>query len=112
LLGQGKAATNQDDIRPFPSPSQGRALKRGTLCYVVTSCRASPAARRAVGKIVEVVAGPYERHNGGRLGVYYDVCHRGTTLYCQADKLRPINDPDLDLGEHCGPTAPRDGSLH
>jgi hypothetical protein len=33
------------------------------------------------------------------------VRHQGLVFYCQADKLRAINDPDADIGE------PQDGSL-
>jgi hypothetical protein len=80
-------------------------LKRGTLCYVVSDCRASPSARGAVGRIVEVVAGPYERPRGASTATCYDVRHQGLVFYCQADKLRAINDPDADIGE------PQDGSL-
>jgi len=82
-----------------------RALKAGTLCYVVTSCRASPVAARAVGKIVDVVAGPYDRGGAGRGAPCYDVRYKGWVFYCEASKLRAINDPDVDIGE------PSDGSL-
>jgi hypothetical protein len=80
-------------------------LKRGTFCYVVTSCRASPVARRAVGRIVEVLTGPYGRGQGHTVATCYDVGYQGLVFYCQADKLRPINDPDIDIGE------PHDGML-
>lgn len=84
---------------------QRLSLKQGTLCYVVTSCRASPSATAAVGKIVEVVAGPYERsRKDGRI-TCYDVGYHGVVFYCDANKLRPINDPDADVGE------PQDGTL-
>ena len=75
-------------------------LKRGTFCYVVTTCRASPAAARAVGKIVEVMRGPYDRLDAGSPAAAYDVHYQGVTFYCHADKLRPINDPDADLDAH------------
>ena len=39
-------------------------IRIGTLCYVVTSCLASPASRCAVGKIVEVVSLPSVRAFG------------------------------------------------
>jgi hypothetical protein len=79
-------------------------LKQGTLCYVVPSCRASPPARAAVGRIVEVMAGPYERAPGGGRMTCYDVLYRGLIYYCRADKLRAINDPDADIGEPQGGT--------
>jgi hypothetical protein len=79
--------------------------KRGTFCYVVPSCRASPPARQAVSRIVEVIAGPYERPQGDGSATCYDVRYRGLLFYCQADKLRAINDPDADVGE------PQDGTL-
>jgi hypothetical protein len=79
-------------------------LKQGTYCYVVSSCRASPVARRAVGRIVEIMGGPYERATGQRRATCYDVRHEDLVFYCQADKLRAINDPDIDIGES------RDGS--
>jgi hypothetical protein len=74
-------------------------LKQGTYCYVVSSCRASPVARGAVGRIVEVMAGPYERAFGHRRTACYDVRHEGLVFYCQADKLRAISNPDIDVGE-------------
>lgn len=80
-------------------------FKPGTFCYVVTSCRASPAARTAVGRIVEVVAGPYERTDARGKAACYHVRHHGVIFYCLADKLRAINDPDADVGE------PQDGTL-
>ncbi|NML13648.1 hypothetical protein [Azohydromonas caseinilytica] len=70
-------------------------LKQGTFCYVVPSCRASPAASRAVGKIVEVMAGPYHRVQAGARETYYDVRYQGWIFYCHADKLRAINNPDV-----------------
>jgi hypothetical protein len=80
-------------------------LKKGTYCYVVPSCRASPAAQRAVGKIVEVLAGPH--HGAGECGPasYYDVCYQDWVFYCLAEKLRPINDPDADIGNERGSLA-------
>lgn len=80
-------------------------FKPGTYCYVVTECRASPPARRAVGRIVEVVAGPYRRPRGEAAVTCYDVQYQGMVLYCEANKLRAINDPDADVGE------PLDGTL-
>jgi hypothetical protein len=80
-------------------------FKQGTFCYVVPSCRASPRARRAVSRIVEVIGGPYERPRDGSRMTCYDVRHQDLVLYCQADKLRAINDPDADVGE------PQDGTL-
>jgi hypothetical protein len=80
-------------------------FKHRTLCYVVSSCHASPRARRAVGRIVEVVGGPYERAQGDSTFECYDVRHEGLVYYCQTDKLRAINDPDADIGE------PQDGTL-
>lgn len=80
-------------------------MKRGTYCYVVHTCRASPAASRAIGKIVEVVRGPYERTNGEAAYAAYDVHYRGLVYYCHAQMLRPINDPDADVDEF------RDGTL-
>ena len=80
-------------------------LKRGTFCYVVPSCVASPAARNAVGKIVEIVGGPFHRAAAGLRIASYNVHYRGLVFYCHAGKLRPINDPDADVGE------PQDGSL-
>lgn len=80
-------------------------FKKGTLCYVVPSCRASPRARCAVGRIVEVVEGPYERTDARGRATCYHVRYHGLVFYCQADKLRAINDPDADVGE------PQDGTL-
>ena len=79
-------------------------LKPGTLCYVKPTCRASPAARRAVGGIVEVVAGPYQRVHGTRRAHCYDVRHGDLVFYCQSDKLCAISDPDADVGEAHGGT--------
>ncbi|HTI47538.1 MAG TPA: hypothetical protein VMB76_13345 [Casimicrobiaceae bacterium] len=74
-------------------------IKIGTLCYVVTDCVASPKARCAVGKIVEVVSQPYAAPDWTYLpGTYYDVRYRGAMFYCRGDKLRPISDPDADVG--------------
>jgi hypothetical protein len=73
-------------------------LKPGTLCYVVSSCRASPPAQRAVGGIVEVVGGPYERAQGENTIRCYDVRRHGLVYYCQTEKLRAISDPDADIG--------------
>ena len=75
-------------------------IKIGTLCYVVTSCLASPDTSDAVGKIVEVVSLPYDAPDWRYLpGTYYDVLFEGWTFYCRSDKLRPISDPDADLTE-------------
>jgi hypothetical protein len=75
-------------------------IRIGTLCYVVTSCLASPASRCAVGKIVEVVSLPYEAPDWTYLpGIYYDVRFEERTFYCRSDKLRPISDPDADVTE-------------
>ena len=75
-------------------------LKIGTLCYVVSTCRASPAARCAVGKIVEVVSAPYQAPDWTYLpGLYYDVRYEDWIFYCHSEKLRPISDPDLDVEE-------------
>jgi hypothetical protein len=79
-------------------------IKKGTLCYVVPDCRASPRAMGALGRIVEVVAGPFGSPPSADAGTYYDVRFRQRLFHCQADKLRPINDPDADVG------APLDGS--
>jgi hypothetical protein len=80
-------------------------FKPGTFCYVVPSCRASPRASRAVSRIVEVIGGPYGRpQERGRI-TCYDVRYQGQHFYCQADKLRAINDPDADID------APHDGTL-
>jgi hypothetical protein len=74
-------------------------IKIGTLCYVVDNCVASPRARCAVGKIVEVVSLPYEAPDWTYLpGTYYDVQYKGCIFYCRSDKLRPISDPDADVG--------------
>ena len=54
---------------------------------------------RAVGKIVEVIAGPYQRPLRGAPMTCYNVRYQGQVFYCQADKLRAINDPDADIGE-------------
>ena len=75
-------------------------IKIGTLCYVVATCRASPAARCAVGKIVEVVSSPYHAPDWTYLpGLYYDVKYEGWIFYCHSEKLRPISDPDADVRE-------------
>jgi hypothetical protein len=75
-------------------------IRIGTLCYVVATCRASPAARCAVGKIVEVVSGPYDAPDWTYLpGTYYDVRYESWVFYCHREKLRPISDPDADVGE-------------
>jgi hypothetical protein len=73
-------------------------LRQGTYCYVLPSCRASPAAMPAVGRIVEVVAGPYHRPRSGSAQPYVDVRYRDEIYYCLAGKLRAINDPDADFG--------------
>jgi hypothetical protein len=76
-------------------------IRIGTLCYVVTSCLASPSSRCAVGKIVEVVSMPYEAPDWTYLpGTYYDVRFEGRIFYCRSDKLRPISDPDADVPQH------------
>jgi hypothetical protein len=73
-------------------------IKIGTLCYVVDTCIASPRARCAVGKIVEVVSCPYGAPDGTYLpGTYYDVRFRQCVFYCRSDKLRPISDPDAEI---------------
>jgi len=73
-------------------------IRIGTLCYVVTSCLASPASRCAVGKIVEVVSLPYEAPDWTYLpGIYYDVRFENRVFYCRSDKLRPISDPDAEV---------------
>lgn len=75
-------------------------IKIGTLCYVVTSCVASPRTQCAVGRIVEVVSLPYEAPDGTYLpGTYYDVAFEGSIFYCRSDKLRPISDPGVDIAE-------------
>ena len=74
-------------------------LKKGTFCYVVPTCRASPAAEGAVGKIVEVMAGPYTRTGTDSRAPVYEVGYRGWIYYCRTDKLQAINDPDADVGE-------------
>ena len=73
-------------------------IKIGTLCYVVDTCIASPRARCAVGKIVEVVSSPYDAPDYTYLpGTYYDVRFRECVFYCRSDKLRPISDPDAEV---------------
>jgi len=73
-------------------------IKIGTLCYVVDTCIASPRARCAVGKVVEVVSVPYDPPDYTYLpGTYYDVRFRGLLFYCRSDKLRPISDPDAEI---------------
>ena len=75
-------------------------IKIGTLCYVVTSCVASPSSQCAVGKIVEVASLPYEAPDWSYLpGTYYDVRFEGWTFYCRSDKLRPLSDPDAEITE-------------
>ena len=82
-------------------------IKLGTLCYVVDSCSASPATRRAVGKIVEVASAPYPAPDASYLpGTYYDVLFEGWTFFCRSDKLRPISDPGADLDEQHEDEAP------
>ena len=72
-------------------------IKIGTLCYVVTSCLASPETSDAVGKIVEVVSLPYDAPDWRYLpGTYYDVRFNGWIYFCRSDKLRPISDPDAE----------------
>lgn len=73
-------------------------IKIGTLCYVVDTCIASPRARCAVGKIVEVASVPYRAPDYTYLpGTYYDVRFRGFLFYCRSDKLRPISDPNAEI---------------
>ena len=73
-------------------------IRIGTLCYVDTTCEASPATRGAVGRIVEVVSAHYEAPDGSYLpGTYYDVAFDGWTYFCRSDKLHPISDPGADL---------------
>lgn len=73
-------------------------IRIGTLCYVDTSCEASPPTRGAVGRIVEVVSAPYPAPDERYLpGTYYDVAFEGWTYFCRSDKLHPINDPGADL---------------
>ena len=80
--------------------SRDTMIRIGTLCYVLSSCRASPPARCAVGKIVEVVSLPYDAPDWTYLpGTYYDVLYQGNVFYCHSEKLRPINDPDADVRE-------------
>ncbi|MDM0114853.1 hypothetical protein QTI66_22075 [Variovorax sp. J22R133] len=75
-------------------------IRIGTLCYVDSSCEASPATRKAVGRIVEVVSAPYQAPDPGYMpGTYYDVVFEGWTCYCRSDKLHPISDPGADVGE-------------
>ena len=73
-------------------------IRIGTLCYVDSSCEASPATRDAVGRIVEVVSAPYQAPDESYLpGTYYDVAFEGWTFYCRSDKLVPISDPDAEI---------------
>ena len=73
-------------------------IRIGTLCYVVTSCLASPSTQCAVGKIVEVVSLPYDAPDWTYLpGTYYDVMFEGRIFFCRSDKLRPISDPDAEV---------------
>ena len=75
-------------------------IQIGTLCYVDTSCLASPATQGAVGRIVEVVSAPYEAPDASYLpGTYYDVAFEGWTFFCRSDKLRPISDPGAEIDE-------------
>jgi hypothetical protein len=75
-------------------------IRIGTLCYVDSSCEASPATQKAVGRIVEVVSAPYMAPSDSYLpGTYYDVAFEGWTYFCRSDKLHPINDPGADVGE-------------
>jgi hypothetical protein len=75
-------------------------IRIGTLCYVDSSCVASPLAQPAVSRIVEVVSAPYEAPDGHYLpGTYYDVAFEGWTFYCRSDKLRPISDPGADVDD-------------
>ena len=82
-------------------------IRIGTLCYVDTSCEASPPTRGAVGRIVAVVSAPYPAPDPGYLpGTYYDVAFEGWTYYCRSDKLHPINDPGADLPEESAEALP------
>ena len=82
-------------------------LRLGTLCHVVDSCRATPSARSAVGRIVEVVSLPYEAPDWTYLpGTYYDVRFEGRVFYCRSDKLRPISDPDAEIVEREDDSVP------
>ncbi len=75
-------------------------IKIGTLCYVVTSCLASPRTQCAVGRIVEVVSLPYDAPDWTYApGTYYDIRFEGCIFYCRSDKLRPISDPGADVTE-------------
>jgi hypothetical protein len=60
------------------------------------NCQAGPAARHVVGRIVEVLRGPYRPQ--GSFQPCYEVSYRGLTFYCAAAKLAPISDPDLSTG--------------
>ncbi|SFN25642.1 hypothetical protein [Variovorax sp. OV329] len=76
------------------------SIRIGTLCYVDSSCEASPQTRGAVGRIVEVLSAPYSAPDDSYLpGTYYDVGFEGWTYWCRSDKLHPINDPGADLSE-------------
>jgi len=84
-------------------------IRIGTLCYVDTTCEASPPTRGAVGRIVQVVSAPYEAPDNWRYlpGTYYDVAFEGWTYYCHADKLHPIHDPGVALEDEA-PQAARE----
>jgi len=83
------------------------SIRIGTLCYVDTTCEASPPTRDAVGRIVQVVSAPYEAPDANYLpGTYYDVAFEGWTYFCRSDKLYPIHDPAADLAEEDAHAAP------
>jgi hypothetical protein len=78
-------------------------IRIGTLCYVDSSCVASPMAQAAVCRIVVVVSAPYEAPDWSYLpGTYYDVAFEGWTFFCRSDKLRPISDPGAAVEDDVG----------
>lgn len=86
-------------------------IRIGTLCYVDTSCEASPPTRAAVGRIVEVVSAPYTAPDDSYLpGTYYDVAFEGWTYFCRSDKLHPINDPGAELADELTRERETDGA--
>ena len=88
--------------------SSSSVIRIGTLCYVDTTCEASPPTRGAVGRIVEVVSAPYPAPDESYLpGTYYDVAFEGWTYFCRRDKLHPINDPGVELPDEAAQAAPR-----
>lgn len=91
--------------------STGPIIRIGTLCYVDSSCEASPPTRGAVGRIVEVVSAPYIAPDESYLpGTYYDVAFEGWTYFCRSDKLHPIHDPGADLDDDVTVPAELTGS--